>query len=104
MPDDPRADVITAIGCIGGSWRWRTKPLNYKPQPACNVVCRRLICLPFSNIQNPYTQNPCHTRIGCICLASHSTIRPTRTPGPRMTDPLDPGPSSPHSSETWHAA
>ena len=76
-----RVEVIAPISFKGDSRRWRTNPLNRQSQPICNVACNPLIRLPISNIQCPYTQDPCHTRSGCGRLAVRGTRQPRHTPG-----------------------
>ncbi len=44
-------------------------------------ACNPSISLPVSNIQCPYTQDPCHTRGGCGRLTVRRTRQTRRTPG-----------------------
>jgi len=77
IPEGPRAEVTTAIGCTGGSWRWRTEPLNCKSQPACNVMRRLLIFLPASNKQ---THRVKIRAIPALAVSSSPATRPFAWP------------------------
>ena len=81
VSDNTRVEVIVPISFKGDSRRWRTNPLNHQSHPICNVACNPLISLPVSNIQCPYTQDPCHTRGGCGRLTVRRTRQPRRTRG-----------------------